>query len=94
MSSGKVVLGLLAGVATGAIAGLLFAPSKGLKTRKKIAKKGKNFEKKLEKKLEKKFNENIDMANKKIEKIKTEVTDFARKNMHKEDQVKKQLTLV
>jgi gas vesicle protein len=87
MSTGKVVLGLLAGVAAGAIAGLLFAPSKGSDTRKKIAKKGKNYEKKLKKK----FSENVDKANKKFEKIKTGVTDFAQKNMHKAEQVADQV---
>ncbi|MFO7673807.1 MAG: YtxH domain-containing protein [Lutibacter sp.] len=87
MSSGKVVLGLLAGVAAGAVAGLLFAPAKGKDTRKKIAKKGKNYEKKLEKK----FSNNMDMANKKFEKMKAEVTDFAKKNMHKAEQVKEQV---
>lgn len=85
MSSGKVVLGLLAGIAAGAVAGLLFAPAKGKDTRKKITKKGKNYEKKLKKK----FSKNIDMASKKFDKIKTEVTDFAQKNMHKAEQVKK-----
>ena len=88
MSSGKVVLGLLTGVAAGAIAGLLFAPDKGSGTRKKIIKKGKNYEKKLEKK----FSKNIDMANKKFEKIKAEVTDFTKKNMQKAEQVKEQVT--
>ena len=87
MSSGKVVLGLLAGIATGAIAGLLLAPAKGEDTRNKIAKKGKNFEKKLEKK----FNDNMNMANKKFEKMKAEVTDFAKKNMQKAEQVKEQV---
>lgn len=41
MSSGKVVLGAIAGLATGAILGILFAPEKGTDTRKKIAKKSK-----------------------------------------------------
>ena len=41
MSSGKVVLGAIAGLATGAILGILFAPEKGKDTRKKIAKKSK-----------------------------------------------------
>ena len=40
MSNGKVILGVLAGVAAGAILGILFAPDKGCETRKKIAKKG------------------------------------------------------
>lgn len=40
MNSGKVVLGVLAGLASGAILGILFAPDKGSETRRKIAKKG------------------------------------------------------
>lgn len=40
MDTGKVVLGALAGLATGAILGILFAPEKGSDTRKKIADKG------------------------------------------------------
>lgn len=85
MSSGKVVLGLLAGIATGAIAGLLFAPAKGSETRKKIAKKGKNYEKKLEKK----FSKNIDMANKKFDKLKSDVSEFVENKMPKAEALKK-----
>ena len=85
MSSGKVVLGVLAGLATGAIAGLLFAPAKGKDTRKKIAKKGK----KHEKELKEKFSEKLGNASKKFEKVKGEVTDFAQRNMHKTEAVKK-----
>lgn len=38
MSRGNMVLGALAGVAAGAMLGLLLAPEKGSKTRKKLAK--------------------------------------------------------
>ncbi|MFT3682453.1 MAG: YtxH domain-containing protein [Ferruginibacter sp.] len=37
MSNTKVVLGIVAGAAAGALLGILFAPDKGSKTRKKIA---------------------------------------------------------
>jgi gas vesicle protein len=43
MSSGKFIVGLLAGVAAGALLGVLFAPDKGTETRKKISKKSKEF---------------------------------------------------
>jgi gas vesicle protein len=40
MSAGKIVLGVLAGVAIGSVLGILFAPDKGSATRKKIVEKG------------------------------------------------------
>lgn len=40
MSTKKVVFGVLAGIAVGALLGVLFAPDKGSETRKKVAKKG------------------------------------------------------
>jgi gas vesicle protein len=43
MKNGKVILGVLAGAATGAILGILFAPDKGVKTRKKIAKRSRKY---------------------------------------------------
>ena len=51
MSSQKVVLGLLAGVAAGALAGILFAPAKGADTRKKMQQKGTNYADDLKDKL-------------------------------------------
>lgn len=39
MSTGKLVSGLLAGLAVGSILGILFAPEKGSETRNKISDK-------------------------------------------------------
>lgn len=36
MSTGKVVSGILVGIAAGAVLGILFAPDKGYETRKKL----------------------------------------------------------
>ncbi|MBK8346221.1 MAG: YtxH domain-containing protein [Saprospiraceae bacterium] len=43
MRTGKFLLGILGGIATGALLGVLFAPDKGIDTRKKIVKKANDF---------------------------------------------------
>ena len=43
MKQGKVVLGVLAGLAAGAVLGILLAPDKGEKTRKRILSKGEGY---------------------------------------------------
>lgn len=43
MSRGKIILGALAGIAAGALVGILFAPDKGAETRKKIIHKGEDY---------------------------------------------------
>ena len=69
MSSGKVLLGLLAGVAAGAMLGVLFAPDKGSVTRKKIVKKSEEYAEGLTEK----FDEIMETINEKIDEVKEEV---------------------
>jgi gas vesicle protein len=52
MNASKVALGILSGIAIGAIAGILFAPTKGSKTRNKIISKGNCFSDGLKERLE------------------------------------------
>ena len=68
MSSGKVLLGVLAGVAAGALLGVLFAPDKGSVTRKKISKKSEDYAEGLTEK----FNEFLDSINEKFDVVKEE----------------------
>lgn len=73
MSTGKVVLGVLAGVAAGAILGILFAPDKGSVTRQKIVDKKDG----LNDDLKAKFNEIVDSLADKFDKAKEDINDFA-----------------
>lgn len=68
MSKVNVVIGALAGVAVGALLGVLFAPDKGNETRKKIAKKSKD----TTDSLKDKFNEFVDNVADHFEKAKKE----------------------
>ena len=43
MKTSKTILGILGAAAAGVAIGMLFAPDKGTNTRKKLAKKGKNY---------------------------------------------------
>jgi len=73
MSSGKILLGVLAGVAAGALLGVLFAPDKGWNTRKRISKKAEDYADELKDK----FSEFLETISGKIEEAKEEVSDFA-----------------
>ncbi|MES2864188.1 MAG: YtxH domain-containing protein [Bacteroidota bacterium] len=52
MKTKSVILGVLGGAAVGALLGVLFAPDKGVNTRKKIAKKGSDLENGIKSKLD------------------------------------------
>jgi gas vesicle protein len=68
MNSGKVILGLLAGLAAGALLGVLFAPDKGVETRRKISKKGKD----LVDDVKHKYDDFVRGVNEKIDSVKQE----------------------
>ena len=68
MDSGKVLLGVLAGVAIGATLGILFAPDKGVNTRRKISKKGSDYAEELETQ----FSDFVDSMSNKFKSVKEE----------------------
>lgn len=73
MSTGKVVLGVLAGAAAGALLGVLFAPDKGSATRGKIVRKSQEYTDELGNK----FNEFIDGVTHQFEAIRDEAMRIA-----------------
>ena len=83
MSSGKVVLGVLAGVAVGATLGILFAPDKGSKTRRKIYDKGDDYVGALEDK----FNSFVDGLSQQFEAVKEESRQMVHHGKEKADGV-------
>jgi gas vesicle protein len=68
MSKGNVMIGALAGVAVGALLGILFAPDKGTETRRKISSKSKE----TADELKDKFNEFVDGISDRLDKLKKE----------------------
>jgi len=74
MKNQTVILGVLAGVAAGAILGILFAPDQGSKTRKKIIQKGED----LTDLVKDKVNNFLDVVSEKFESGKAEVSNLAR----------------
>jgi len=85
MSTGKVVLGAVAGLAVGAILGVLFAPEKGSVTRKQIADKGHDFADDLKSK----YQEFADSVTEKFKSAKQDVQELAETGKAKYEEVKK-----
>ena len=85
MSTGKVALGTLAGLAIGAIAGILFAPEKGSTTRKQIRDKSDDYVDKLKSK----FDEFRDLLTEKFESTKKNAENLAENGKVKYDEQKK-----
>lgn len=74
MDTGKILLGVVGGVAVGALLGVLFAPEKGSVTRRNISRTSEEYMDELKDK----FNEFIDSASDKY----AEVKDMAKHAMH------------
>jgi gas vesicle protein len=73
MSASKVLLGMVVGLATGAILGVLMAPDSGENTRKKISKKSQSYVDDLKSK----FNDFVDGFMENVESVKGEAKDKA-----------------
>ena len=84
MSTGKIILGVVAGAAVGATLGILFAPDKGLNTRKKISKKEEMY---LDS-LKSKFEDFLATANSDLEDVKSGAENLADKGKEKAAEVK------
>lgn len=79
MKSGKILLGILAGTAAGAMLGILFAPDKGSVTRRRIVEKGEDYVDAVKDK----FDELLGDITDRYEKAKEEITDFAKQGKAK-----------
>ena len=87
MKTTKAVLGVLAGMAAGAALGVLFAPYKGSKTRRKITKKGRDLADSLEElsdsmedRIDQKFDELVSAINGRMKKYRSQAETEVNKN--------------
>jgi len=87
MESGKVLLGVLVGVAFGAALGILLAPEKGSVTRRQILSKGEDFGNDLSKKL----NAFIETISKNFDGMRHGGEELGAKGKSKLDEIKREL---
>ena len=72
MNSGKVFLGVVAGLAAGAALGVIFAPEKDSKARKLISKKTDDLIDAVNEKIDEKFKKVMDVVTERLKKAKNE----------------------
>ena len=90
MSTGKILLGVLAGIAAGAVLGILFAPDKGEATRKKISEKSDDYADEIEEK----FQEFVEGITNKFDSLKKEAAGMAKKAARKVEEVEPEISVV
>lgn len=73
MNTGKTAAGVLLGVGVGALLGVLFAPAKGTKTRRRIMDKGQDYADELKGKFDELYHDVSDKYDSFIEEAKTVV---------------------
>ena len=83
MKGGKIIVGVVAGIAAGTLVGLLFAPEKGSRTRKKIMDKSDDYAEDLKDN----FDEFVEAINKKYESTTKEVESIVAKGKTKYESV-------
>ena len=79
MSAGKVLLGVIAGVAAGTVIGMLVAPGKGSSTRRKLARTGSEYAEEAKDR----FNEYIDAVTEEYDTVKESAMDLVGKGKEK-----------
>lgn len=84
----NLVLGFLAGAATGAVLGILYAPDKGSKTRKKIKEQSEKIGQDVKKTVGEKVEGLQDYVNETIEEIKNRFSKLE-KDVKKQEEDKK-----
>ncbi|NJK94858.1 MAG: YtxH domain-containing protein [Bacteroidetes bacterium] len=85
MSTGKMLLGIMAGAAAGAVLGILFAPDKGTETRRKIMERGNDYVSDLKEK----FNDFIDNLTERYESVKDDASEYAQNPSYGADDFQK-----
>ncbi|ESU26360.1 hypothetical protein FLJC2902T_28450 [Flavobacterium limnosediminis JC2902] len=85
METGKVALGVLGGLATGVLLGILFAPAKGSKTRKRILEKGQKYADDVKDKLDEVYKNGTDKYNNFLSEAKDAVSqkEISNSNLNK-----------